>query len=382
MRVQILSSRVGGGHLSVARALVEGLRGLGDPDLEVWIDDLYVDLARFPAGRFPWMYAMTTRRMPWLWRAFYHATDRPPRRRPFRLAEDALGGPGLRRILEERRPDAVVSVLPGIADFTARSLDSVGVSATIEVIVTDWADVHLGWASHAATHYSVPTESAATTLLGAGVTAEKLTVAGFPVREQFVGLRRDEAARRAARERLDLPPDRFVALAMVGTEGSPAALAHLRALAMAPIDAQVLVVCGRNARLHRKVSRLETVNTLRALGYVEDVASLMLASDLLVTKAGGVTLAEAFCCGVPVVAFDPLPGQEEGNAHFVVARGAAELATSPRDLARIVSELRWSPARRATLQANGASLATPKAARLVAAAIVQRATSNGARRRP
>ena len=372
MRVQILSSRVGGGHLSVARALVEGLRALGEPDLDVWVDDLYVDLARFPAGRFPWMYAMTTRRMPWLWRAFYRATDRPPRRRPFRLAEDALGGPGLRRILEERRPDAVVSVLPGIADFTARALASVGASATIEVVVTDWADVHLGWASYAATHYSVPTGSAAATLRAAGVPADTVTVSGFPVREQFVGLRLDDEARRAARERLELPLDRFVLLAMVGTEGSPAALAHLRALAMAPIDAEILVVCGRNVRLHRRVSRLETVNTLRALAYVEDVASLMLASDLLVTKAGGVTLAEAFCCGVPVVVFDPLPGQEEGNARFVTDRGAAELAASPRDLARIVSELRWSPAQRAALRENAVRLATPEAARAVAAAIVQR----------
>ena len=364
---------MGGGHLSVARALVEGLHALGEPDLHAWIDDLYVDLARFPAGRFPWMYAMTTRRMPWLWRAFYKATDRPPRRRPFRLAEDALGGPGLRRILEERRPDAVVSVLPGIADFTARSLAGVGVAATIEVVVTDWADVHLGWASHAATHYSVPTESAAATLRGGGVPDDKLTVVGFPVREQFVGLRLDEAARRTARDRLNLSPDRFVVLAMVGTEGSPAALAHLRALAMAPIDAVVLVVCGRNARLHRRVSNLETVNSLRALGYVQDVASLMMASDLLVTKAGGVTLAEAFCCHVPVVVFDPLPGQEEGNARFVTAQGAAELASSPRDLARIVSELRWSPSHRASLREHGAELATPGAARAVAAAILRRA---------
>ena len=359
--------------MSVARALAEGLRALGEPSLDVWIDDLYVDLARFPAGRFPWMYAITTRRMPWLWRAFYRATDRPPRRRPFRLAEDALGGPGLRRILGERRPDAVVSVLPGIADFTARSLASVGVSATIEVVVTDWSDIHLGWASHAATHYSVPTESAAATLRDAGVPGEKVTVAGFPVREQFVGLRLDEASRRAARDRLGLPPNRFVLLAMVGTEGSPAALAHLRALAMAPIDAEILVVCGRNARLQRRVSRLETVNSLRALAYVEDVASLMLASDLLVTKAGGVTLAEAFCCGVPVVVFDPLPGQEEGNARFVTAQGAAELATSPRELASIVSELRWSPAHRSSLREHGARLATSGAALRTAAAILQRA---------
>lgn len=360
----------------VARALVEGLRALGGATLDVWVDDMYVDLARLPAHRFPWMYAMTTRRMPWLWRAFYQASNQAPDQRRMALVEEFVGGPGLRRILEERRPDVVVSVLPGIADFTARTLERAGASATVEIVVTDWADIHLSWASRYATHHSVPTEQAAGVLHGAGIPRSAVSVSGFPVREQFVGLATDGAARRAARARLDLPLDRFIVLAMVGTEGSPAALAHLRALATIPVDAEILIICGRNARLKRRVERLSGPNSLHPLGYVEDVASLMLASDLLVTKAGGVTLAEAFCCAVPVVVFDPLPGQEEGNARFLAAQRAAELATSPHELARIVGELRWNDERRELLAARGGQFASPGAALRTAAAILGRAHAN------
>jgi processive 1,2-diacylglycerol beta-glucosyltransferase len=93
---------------------------------------------------------------------------------------------------------------------------------------------------------------------------------------------------------------------------------------------------------------------------------------VLLTKPGGVTLAEAFCCGVPVLVFDPLPGQEEGNARYVVATGAAALADSPSHLASLATELRWSPERAAALAAAGRRLASPGAALETAQAIVGR----------
>ena len=64
----------------------------------------------------------------------------------------------------------------------------------------------------------------------------------------------------------------------------------------------------------RPLKRREFVRKLRALGFVDNVAELMRASDLLATKAGGVTLAEAFCCGLPVVVHDVLAGQEGPEA--------------------------------------------------------------------
>ena len=357
--------------------MADALADLGHDELEVWVDDLYVDLARFPASRSPELYALATRRYPRLWRTVFRVTDRPPGPGRLELLGDPIGGPRLGRLLARRRPHSVVSTLPGVNGFVARSLARYGLRPNLEVIVTDWADVHLSWTARGVTHYTVPTESAAQTCRRAGVPATAVSVVGLPVRHQFVEVARERSAdgapRRATREGLGLLAERFILLAMIGTEGSAGALAHLRALVQVPLDAEIVVVCGRNERLREQVGGLPGPNAVRALGFVEQIAELMGAADLLVTKPGGVTLAEAFCCRVPVLAFDPLPGQEEGNARFAVAHGAAELATTPRHLAELATELRWSPPRRAELARGGAALARPTAARDTAAEIVRRA---------
>jgi len=376
VRVQIVSSRVGGGHQSVAEALREALCALPDPPVEVWVDDLYLQYARFPASRVPWFYATVTRRYPRIWRLVYDVTNRPPSGPRLNWVGDVVGGPALRELIAEREPHTVVTVLPGTTGFVARSVVRSKVAASVEVVVTDWADIHLGWASTFPARYTVPTENAARSLTDVGIDPSAVSVSGFIVREQFARVDQSQQARRQARERLGLPLDRFLILAMVGAEGSPAALAHLRALAEVPLDADVLVVCGRNRRLFRRVERLAqrsaTATSVRPLGFVEHVAELMLACDLLLTKTGAVTLAEAFCCGLPVLAFDPLPGQEEGNARYMVARGAVELARSPAHLVELASELRWAPDRRERLVEHGRQLATPDAAERTAAALVKR----------
>lgn len=348
--------------------------------MEIWIDDLYLEHARFPASKFPWLYATGTRRFPRIWRLFFNVTNRPPSGTRLNWIGDFMVGTSLRELIARHRPDVVITVLPGTTGVIARSVVLSGVPIIVEVVVTDWADLHLGWASTFPAHYTVPTESAASSLTSVGIDPANVLVCGFPVREQFARVHPGPEARRQARQALGLPGDRFLILVMVGAEGSPAALAHLRALVKAPLSADVLVVCGRNRRLYRRIERLKDLqgsNTVQPLGFVENIAELMLACDLLVSKTGGVTLAEAFCCGLPVLAFDPLPGQEEGNARYVVQRGAAELAESPAHLVDLARELRWSPERRERLAANGHRLATPSAARDAAQAILARLSRQG-----
>jgi UDP-N-acetylglucosamine:LPS N-acetylglucosamine transferase len=372
VRVQIISSKVGGGHQSVAQALREAFDAIPGVGVQVWVDDLYIKHTRFPGSRFPWIYATMTRRFPRLWRLFFDLTNRPPSGPRFNWIGDVIGGPSLSHLIAERQPDSVVTVLPGTTGFVARSVMRSKVPVNVEVVVTDWADVHLGWTSTFPAQYTVPTDNAVKTLTSVGIPPRCVDRPGFVVREQFSGLDLSLGAKQRARDRLGLPHDRFLILAMVGAEGSPAALAHLKAVAKAPLDCDILVVCGRNRRLFRLIERFKSANRLVPLGFVENVADLMVASDALLTKTGGVTLAEAFVCRLPVLAFDPLPGQEEGNARYIVSRGAAELATSPSDLVKLVSELRSSPERRAALAAAGTELASPGAALMTAQAIVSR----------
>jgi UDP-N-acetylglucosamine:LPS N-acetylglucosamine transferase len=177
-------------------------------------------------------------------------------------------------------------------------------------------------------------------------------------------------ARRLAQ--LELERDRFTILAMVGAEGSPRALANIAQLAQLDLAAQVIVVCGRNAGLRQRVQDLPARMPVRAVGFIDDVAELMWSADVLVTKAGGLTLAEAFCSGVPVVIYDVLPGQEAGNLEYVLQHQAAAYAPDPEALARTIGELYGHPERRAALAEAGARLARPDAARLIARGLLER----------
>jgi UDP-N-acetylglucosamine:LPS N-acetylglucosamine transferase len=278
---------------------------------------------------------------------------------------------GLRRLMDAERPDLVVSVLPAINGLLAEAADYV--SARLEVVLTDWHSVHRFWVAPGVSHYTTPTESARQDCVRFGANESAIDVIGIPVRRTFAAPAEDRATvRERALTELGLDPRRFVLLAMVGAEGSPRALKNVERLTQLNRDLPMLVICGRNTALRRHVEELQTRTPLLAVGFVENVAELMRAADILVTKAGGLTLAEAFCCGVPIVVHDVLAGQEAGNLEYVLQHQAVAYARDADELVRLIAELYDDPPRRQALAARGAMLATPTAAKRIARGLLAR----------
>ncbi len=58
--------------------------------------------------------------------------------------------------------------------------------------------------------------------------------------------------------------------------------------------------------------------TVIGLGFITNMAEYMVAADVLVSKAGPGTIAEAASLSLPVMLTSFLPGQEEGNVDYVV----------------------------------------------------------------
>ncbi len=363
-RVLVVYSRVGGGHLSAARALAAELESSGKATTN--LVDAYVECGRFPATLIPGAYARLARAHPRLWSMVYH--------RSTSLNPQWVLGPflktGFEREIAEFGPDVVVSVLPAINGLLARAANYTG--ARLEVVLTDWHSVHRFWVAREVSHYAAPTESARQDCIRFGAPPTSIDVIGIPVHREFVE-QVDRLADRARLGGLGLDAETFTILAMVGAEGSPRALANIARLAQLELDAQLLVICGRNEALRRHVAQLPARMPVRALGFVDNVAELMRAADLLLTKAGGVTLAEAFCCGVPVVVHDVLPGQEAGNLEYVLSEEAVLFAPDPDVLARIARDLVHDPHRRAALAEHGARLARPSASRQIARGLLERA---------
>jgi 1,2-diacylglycerol 3-beta-galactosyltransferase len=360
---------VGGGHQSIASALAAAIERQQPGAVVAKPTDVYLDHSRFPVTLFPRLYAGLVRHHPALWSLLFRLTNTPSTSAVPTL--NYFLSSGISQLLVTERPDIIISVIPLINGVIARSISIMINRPRFEVFVTEWCDIHHSWIAPGIDHYLVPTLDVKRDCVRFGVAPAKIDVVGFPVREEF--FRTDEIVRRVDVLRsMDLEILKFTVLFMVGAEGSPRSLLFISHLLSLNIDAQVIIVCGRDDVLFTKVKGIRSRMRFKALGFVRDVAALMRCTDLLVTKAGASTLAEAFAVGIPVIVNDVVPGQEMGNVRFAAGRGAVWVAESPQRLGGMIVEAIRSPDKCAALRAGGEGLSSAGAAQAAAAALLAR----------
>lgn len=105
---------------------------------------------------------------------------------------------------------------------------------------------------------------------------------------------------------------------------------------------QMVVICGNNKSAQSSLSPPQTNwgsnVAVNVKGFVNNMDEFMRASDILVTKAGPGTIAEASICGLPCILSSFLPGQEEGNVPYVEENGFGCYKGSPEGIADTVEE--------------------------------------------
>ena len=369
-RIAILHATAGSGHKSAAVALAHALAGLA-PDALVREVDTLVFASRFYRRTYGQSYNALAQRAPKLWGALYAlwAQERVNRSMgPTREALDRLSLRGLVRVVERERPDAIVCThfLPVEALYPIRGRGRLDVP--LHVVITDFT-AHPLWAYPHVDRYFVASEQVAEELSGHGVPSERIEVTGIPVDPRFA----QPHGREVVRARFGFPLERPLVLVMGGGGGVGPMAELADRLATLPESPQVVVLCGTNARLLRQIEALVPVHggRLRGMGFTPHVDLLLEACDLVVSKAGGLTCAEALVKHAPLVVFRPTPGQEVGNVRYLEAGGAAVHADSLDTVAATVS--RWLSDSEALRRAreNAAALAKPDAAEAIAQRVLE-----------
>ncbi len=165
---------------------------------------------------------------------------------------------------------------------------------------------------------------------------------------------------------------------MAGGEGGGKLLSTTLALARARLPIELVVVCGRNEHLAQKLTELAATlpTPMQVLGFTDKIPEYFRAVDLLVTKAGPGTLAEANAAQLPVVVYDYVPGQERGNVDFVRHNGLGMIAL--QGASTVVSAVRTlisTPERLAAIRHNQEIVAPRRSSRRIAALITAIAES-------
>jgi processive 1,2-diacylglycerol beta-glucosyltransferase len=128
----------------------------------------------------------------------------------------------------------------------------------------------------------------------------------------------------------------------------------------------VAAVTGHNARLKRRLDTLaRKADLVKVFGYTNDMHKMMRAADVLVGKAGGLTVSEALSVGLPLIIYNPVPGQEIYNVDFLVNYGAGLLSRDEDDVVEKVRFLSTHPDRLSQMAANAGTLGKPEAAQTI-----------------
>ncbi len=289
----------------------------------------------------------------------FHATNNRRRIVALRSVIDPLSEKTADTIVERWPADIYVSCHLLFAQSIPAALKRLGSHAKFVHVVTDLVSGH---AAHYATdvdHIIVPTAESRRDAIRNYVPRNKITITGQPVSPDFqarLGNRAD------IRSRMQLDDERLTVLLIGGGDGMGRLEVTARQLALSGLPIELIVVCGRNTMVKENLEFLNPRVPMHLLGFVDNIPELMGASDILVTKAGPGTICEAFIATLPIILYDAVPGQEEGNVDYVVESGAGAWCPTPWSVLKQLRTWLSEPNTLHLAQQASASLARPDSA--------------------
>ena len=317
-KILILTAGFGEGHNSAARGLRDGIRKVSPEGAHVQLHDLFAETYGLGNDWARVLYMGMINRTPRVWRVIYRWLDRQENFaadfRVFLALKNQL-----RRLLARLQPDVVVSVYPAYPHMLDELLGEEGAPRPKRVIViTDSISVNAIWYRCGADYFLLPNEESAAVLLNAGISPEKIRTFGFPVSPVF-----------AQPAEVRLPPSNEAGrrVLYIINAANSAAPQLVRRLAGLP-EIELTVTVGRSAGLKISVEKIRRTVTqeFETVAWSDELPRLLRTNHLVISKAGGATVQEAMSAACPMIINHIIPGQEEGNARFIVEANAGVVA--------------------------------------------------------
>jgi len=359
-RVLILTADAGFGHRSAANALAEALQETHGDECTYEIVNV-LDDERAPRLLHDSQsdYDRIARDMPEVYKFGYDATDVNAAAGLMERGLQAMLYDAMRHVLQDKQPDVIISTYP----LYQAPLDAVFALTKkfipLVTVVTDLVTVHQIWFSPYPDLTVVPTAAVRDLAINAKVPAEQIEVIGIPVHPALSQETRDKAA---IRIELGWNPD-LATLLIVGSKRSSLYVDVAHVLNHSGLPVQLIVATGGDDERYEELQKMEWHRPTHVYNFVENMPTMMRAADIIVCKAGGLTVTESLACGLPLMLTDVIPGQETGNAEYVVNGGAGEMIDAP--LKALETVCHWLLNDGALLKersANATKLGRPRAA--------------------
>lgn len=339
-KIMISYAQYGGGHLSAAKNLKEYIEK-NYPDYEVDLFDCMRYINKVIDKVCGTTYSKITKNIPWFWGKIYYHTQDPIFERILYLSNKVLSYK-LGRLLKQTNPDIIISTHFFVGHMCTILKKKGKIQSKIATVITDYGnDPYNEWiANHEYMDYIFVAHSEVKDkLMQKGIPENKIFDTGIPISDKFlINYQKSEIL-----HEFGFTENKKTVLFFGGGElglGKSKTLDIFKSLVENFNNVQIIAIAGKNQSLKNSFEEIaKNKENIKVLGFTDRVSEFMAVSDLVITKTGGLTCTEALVSNLPIIAINPIPGQETENAEFLEQNGAAIWIKKGDDYNIILNEI-------------------------------------------
>jgi processive 1,2-diacylglycerol beta-glucosyltransferase len=336
---------VGSGHRRAAEAVYHCLEK-GYPELTVTLVDI-LDYTNFWFAKlYNHGYTLLVTHLKFIWAAGYHLSSFKCVR-CFSNFFGRLNSSRFIKLLLKEQADIVLATHFFPAAIVAYLKGKAKIDSRLVTIMTDFC-VHPLWVFKNCDDYIVGSDFTRNRLIDRGINQDKIRVLGIAISSGFSSRHQEEE---------EEEEEGLTALLVTGSFGFSLIEKVVGALYS---KINLLVVCGNNQRLYNRLEQKRYIG-VRLFGFTEDIPKLMSQADIIITKPGGLTIAEALVMELPLIFIGSIPGQETENARILESYGCAIDARNLKSLKDIIISLKAHPERLDSIRGNIKKIRKPNA---------------------
>jgi len=363
MRPLIFSASIGHGHEQAAKALKNELE---IREYQPEIIDTFQSLSPMLHKIMLQSYLRLLKKNPTLWRKIYfHAQEVPHYLWLDKFA--LLFTDKLNKLLDGEEIPFLISTHPFVTAFLTTLKRKKQLDIPLYTVITDYV-LHPAYYREEIDGYFTADTNMQQFSERYNIPSEKFTVSGIPVPP----CDSVNQSKWKIRYDLQLPHDSKIVLVAGGGIGLTNYEEVIQSLEKCQRPFLVLCMTGYNLKAYEKVSALKSKHEIKVIKYTDKFLDYLKASDVVISKAGGLTMTEALLCETPILVYQPVPGHEEENAAYLVGQGAALKADTDEQISILTKRILYNEKIKKSMKQAAKKLKTPDAAQVIVEQIVRK----------
>lgn len=200
-------------------------------------------------------------------------------------------------------------------------------------VATDYVCIPF-WEETNPDYFIIPSEELKSDFIDKGISEEKLIPLGIPVSLKYS----KKYDKETVKKELNLDLNTEYALILNGSMGFGHIAELMQKLLKNFDNIHFIVSCGNNTKMIENIKQLNSDRVI-ALGFVNNLEKYMSASEVVLTKPGGLTTTEIATIRKPFIHIKPIPGCENYNAEYFSSRKMSLQSKSEEEIIENLQKL-------------------------------------------